>query len=227
MTTIRNLIRRAYRQVGIIAANEDISSEDLEIARSALSSLMDSWSTNPNIIWEGTPVTVTINTNDSEITLASRPVRILDIIYRINTVVFPMRQIDQQTFYRVSVPQAGLPSSWMWNGGKVIKFIGRGTGDLQILVQMPLVDISTDVDLDLDFPPGYENAIMYNLALMLCEDFGRQPSQTLFSYANAASDSIISPNYRPTRLNLDSSLAFGRRSGGCYIDPTSYAAGMN
>lgn len=222
MATIRNMIRRSFRQIGIVSANEDISSEDLDIARETMSSLLDSWSTNPNISWQRTHNTYAITTSNDAITLSLRPVRIIDISYNLNNVIFSMTQLDSYDFYRVSVPTAGLPSAWMYNGGTEVKLIGRGNGILSVITQDPLFDISSNIDAQLDFPPGFENAIVYNVAVMLCDEYGRQPTNTLLGYASAAVDSIISPNFRPAQLKLDSGSAFGR--GRSNYDPTSLAA---
>jgi len=212
MTTIRNIIRKSCRLCGVVSANEDISSEDLDLGKETLSSLLDSWSVSPKFHWESTKIDFPINSSTEFVTFAQRPVRVLDVVYKIDTIAYILKQIDRRDFMRTSVPSRSFPSGWSWNGGLVLDLIGRGEGTLSCLVQNPLVDLTADIDAEFSMPPGYSNAVTYSLAMMLSEEYGRMPSASLVAFAESSVDLLPSANFRPNRIRTDVAGIFGQRN---------------
>jgi len=216
MITVRNLIRGACRLAGIVSQNEDITDEDLVIAKENLSALLDSWNTNPNMIWKKEVSTYPITSPQTSITLSQRPIRIFDVTFRIGDVVYTTQQIDEIDFYRTTIITAGIPRKWCWNGELILNLVGTGTGTIALITQPALIDLTTDIDAILTFPSGYENAIRFSLAVLLAQEYGREITPIMLSLAGDAVENLRSTNARPAITRSDASMVFGRRTSGFY-----------
>jgi hypothetical protein len=72
-----------------------------------------------------------------------------------------------------------------------------------------LTEIAT-LDTEVSFPPGYYEALKYNLAIRLSDDFGRPLTESIVSIASESKASLKRNNHRPSYLRVDPAL-LGRR----------------
>jgi hypothetical protein len=210
----RDILRSALRIAGVIAQNEDATTEDMLIAQENLSLLLDTWSVNPQLVWLRDIIEFSCNPSTSSVTLPYRPVRVLGCTYEIgtqNAVIYQLGEIDELTFHQTPIRHTGLPRNFFYNHDSVIQLVGASTGTLKVILQPHLSDVSDDLDTELAFPPGYESAIKYNTGLLLCEEFGKEPSSTLIELATGALEAVKSQNKRPAITRTQVGQAFGPR----------------
>lgn len=210
----RNLLRAGLRLAGVIAQNEDATDEDIGIAQECLSMMLDTWSTNPQLVWLRDTLSFDCNPSTLTVTLPYRPVRVLSATYEVgttNAVIYQMREIDEVTFYQTPIRHTGLPRNFMYDRNLTLHLIGASMGTLKVILQPRLEDVAEDLDLDIAMPPGYTTAMKYNLGLLLCEEFGKQPSPNLNNFATDALNSIKSQNKRPSITRCEVGAAFGLR----------------
>jgi hypothetical protein len=58
-----------------------------------------------------------------------------------------------------------------------------------LLTEKPLTSLST-LDTSLSLPPGWDRALVYNLALELAPEYGQQPDASIVKIANDSLDNI-------------------------------------
>lgn len=210
----RNLLRSALRLAGVIAQNEDATDEDMSIATECLSMMLDVWSTNPQLVWLRDIISFDCTTSTQQITLPYRPVRVISATYEIgnvNAVIYQLKELDEVSFYQTPIRHTGLPRNFMYDRDLTLNLVGASVGVLKVILQPRLSDVSTDLDLTIAMPPGYPAAIKYNLGLLLCEEFGKAPSQNLNTLATDSLIAIKSQNKRPSITRCDVANAFGMR----------------
>jgi len=210
----RDLLRSGLRLAGVIAQNEDATDEDVSIATECLSMMLDTWSINPQIVWLRDTLTFNCDPGTTSITLPYRPVKILSATYEVgdtNAVIYKMQEMDEVTFYQTPIRHTGLPRNYMYDHNLTLKLIGASTGVLRLIVQPNILDVSSDLDLDISMPPGYTTAMKYNLGLLLCEEFGKTPSANLNSFAADSLSALKSQNKRPSITRTEVGSAFGLR----------------
>jgi hypothetical protein len=210
----RDILRSALRIAGVIAQNEDATTEDMSIAQETLRLLLDTWSINPQLVWLRDVIEFSCVPTTSNITLPYRPVRVLGCTYEIgtqNAVIYQLGEIDELTFNQTPIRHTGLPRNFFYDHDLTINLVGASTGVLKVIVQPQLSDVSADLETELALPPGYESAIKYNTGLLLCEEFGKEPSAVLIDLASGALQAVKSQNKRPAITRTQVGQAFGPR----------------
>ena len=74
----------------------------------------------------------------------------------------------------------------------------------------PLTSIST-LDSSVSFPPGYEEAIIYNGAIRLAPEYGKQVSEAVALIAQESKANIKRSNYSSIYLRADNALLVNKR----------------
>jgi hypothetical protein len=83
-----------------------------------------------------------------------------------------------------------------------------GVSTLTLYTTKPLVSF-VSLDTVYAFPPEYERALVYNLAIEWSPDFQVEPSPTVMRIANEAKDAVYTANTRNDNntMSIDSFLA--------------------
>lgn len=79
---------------------------------------------------------------------------------------------------------------------------------------------SIEADDVVEFPEGYEDAIVFNLALRLSPEYGREPSGVVVSTARETLGVIRAANSKPVYLKVDPAITGGRRPLNIYSGGT-------
>ena len=72
----------------------------------------------------------------------------------------------------------------------------------------------TDV---VNLPPGYEQVLIYNLAIMLADEWGKDISNSIATIAMQGKSRIKRANFRKLVLGMDRALVNNQRAKGTYI----------
>lgn len=179
MTTAIDLITRSGRIAGTLGKSETPDADEASFALTALNSMLASWSIErldvPYIVRES----LTLSASQSTYTMGSggdlnttRPTRIDDSCYvTINSVNYPITLIDNDAYAGLPVPTVTSNYSWFlfvdYQYPLVrLKFypVPNTTGTVSIASWKQLQQFTTLTDT-LVLPPGYERAIVFNLAV--------------------------------------------------------------
>ncbi len=172
----------------------------------------------------GTGFQATVTSNSGGDWPTIRPVRIEDAYVIWNdplssqAVDIPMVNMTYEEYAAITVKQT--PSTFAFafydDNNYPLKTISlwpipTGSTNIRLWLRMPLVDF-TDLNAILTWPPGYERAFRFNLAIELAAEFGKDIPEQVAQIANSTVEDLITTNAIPRYLIGPSGLTGGKNS---------------
>lgn len=196
--TVRQLIVKSMQKIGLLTKTEQPSADEVNDALYSLNSLLASWSNESMLIvaraWEnfqlvGGTTLYTIGPGQTFDTV--RPTFINDayvIVNSTNTPSYQLTVIQDETYFDTTLKtQQGIPFELNYDnayptGNIRIYFVPDQAYTLYMLSEKPLTSFAT-LDTIVSLPPGWEEALIYNLAIRLAPEYGQQASQGIVQIA--------------------------------------------
>src|SRR6185369_12220551 len=201
------LITSAMRQIGVCAAGEQPSPEEAADGLATLNQMLESWNTERLNIYTIKADTYTLQDGKSTYTIGGpgigadfdspRPVAIqnANIILTTNSpnVRVPLYLMNDDEYSQIAV--LAVPSTIprkMYNDGAYplssLIFWGVPSGSMQLeLFTWQQLGLFGDLTTTWTFPPGYQRALKFNLAVELANEYG--PSAIALAPTELASKS--------------------------------------
>lgn len=199
--TAQTLIKAAYRLIGMYDPGETPTADEMANGYEALKFMLRNWSANNLRIYYTKQETLTM-TGATYYTIGSggdlnttRPASIRGAW----TADGAVGVISEDRYRQVRMDAAaGSEVCQIWYSpeyplGKIYPWPLGGT-TLYLDTQIPLTDPAT-LTTDVAFPPEYDEAIKYGLAVRLAPEFGMDASQTVQAMAAMAIGSIENRNF--------------------------------
>lgn len=195
VTTARSLVKRAMQRSGVLTKNEDPSADEIVDANNLLNIMLESWSNESLLVFANTWETFSVVAGDGDYTIGlsgdfntSRPINIKAAYIRQDTTDYDLEIMDDITYnkyilnkltesiprflnYQTTFPQ-GVIRLWP------VPVTNYG---LFILSEKPYSAFGLDDDIS--FPPGWEFALIENLAVLIAPEYGQQPDATIVNNA--------------------------------------------
>ena len=220
MSTARDLVSAALRKIGALGAGETATAEAATDGLSELNRMLGSWSNEGlliHAITQESPQTLTAG--DSTVTMGtsgditSRPQEIVKALIRDGTTDYPVNvhmSVDEYAAISDKSVQADYPTDLYDDGGYpqrtlTLYPVPSAAKSLVLFTKRALTSIST-LDTSVSLPPGYEDAIVYNLAVRYALEYGRAVPDVVVILAAESKASIKKANIRPSYLRVDSAL---------------------
>lgn len=221
MATVNDIVSRAMRLSGNLGAGEVLAASEAADGLTALNSLLEVWALEKLMLYKFETVSFTPTTGSFTIgatgdLVAARPVAILSAYRRIGGIDVPVDVIDRAQYE--SIVQKGLSSNVQavyykpeFPNGRV--FCWPVTTDtLYLSVQQPLTAY-TALTTELNLPPGYQEALTFNLAVMLAPEFSGEVSRTVMRQAANTKRLIKNVNNEVPMLTVDPVMHGSASSG--------------
>lgn len=220
-TTCRDIIRAALRTMGVLATGENPTADEQADALYSLNRMIEQWSIQRLFIYSITEEIFSFVPNQQSYTLGpggdfdtTRPNKIQDMNVRINPgttsqLDIPMNILNQQQWAKIGVKLT--QSSWpthvypdMQYPLVVLNFwpIPQEAQNIEMFSWKNLTKFA-DVNQQVIMPPGYEDALIYNLAVRLCPEYGKASSQELQGLATSAKMHIKTENDKDNYMRCD------------------------
>lgn len=226
MSTTRDLLIDALEAVGAIATGEAPSAADHNKALRAFNQMLGVWGNHSLLINRVTTETFNLVPGQSSYTIGvganfdtARPTQILKANLKTLDLETPLEIINYQYWARISTKnlESSLPCKLYYEPavpGLIHLYPIPNTAYQLVLMSLkPFSEIANaNVDDALTYPPGYEEAIVYNLAIRLAGPFGKQLSQEVKDIAYNSLNSIKKLNSRPITVKSDVYGLVGNRS---------------
>ena len=203
--TAETLIKAAMRAIGALASGETPTTDEYADALESMKFMFRHWSSKNIRLYYTKQDTLTI-TGASSYTIGSggdcdtvRPVSIRGGYYGdAGGVSYPIMMIDEAKYRAINYKSLTGPSYYAWYNpefplGKLYPW-PLASGTLYLDSLKPLSDPAA-ITSDVEFPPEYDEAIKWNLALRLCPEFGKEPTIMMNSFALSALADIESRNF--------------------------------
>jgi hypothetical protein len=218
--TAADLIRRALKLLGVLAAGEPLPAEDQADGLVELNLLLGTWA-NERLLLYGTrraSYTLTPGLSPHEIGAgsafaATRPIRIegAGIIRAGQTTETPLDVLTDSEYRGISekaltadVPQR-LWVEWTHPTANLWLWPVPTTAATLVLYTWSQLDALEATDR-VDLPPGYENALAHALALQWAPMYGVEPGAALVNNAETAIAAIKRANQQPAYLRSDPAM---------------------
>jgi hypothetical protein len=238
--TVQDIIRSSMRKIGVLAAGEPLPANEGDDALEVFTQMVDSWSNETLLIPVVSVVTKTLLNGQPEYTIGiypdqivpdnhiqtARPERILSAFIRdAYETDYILEVIDVETFNRISrKTNISRPSRFYLRKGwplNTILFESVPYQDetLHLEVVQPLAEYLPTANLtdEINLPPGYEKALIYNLCLELAPEWGKDITPLVATQAVEQKKWLKRNNYRSLVLGMDRAVATQRKGIGTYI----------
>jgi len=233
--TSGELINAALRKCGgILAEGETVSAEMSQDGLMALNVLLDSWSAerlsvfssqDQQFTWPaGTAVRTLGPTGDF---VGNRPVRLEDSTYFKDTsfgISYGIAIITEADYNSIplktistSYPEALYPESTYPDMTITLYPVPDVNLEFHFISVNELVQVDNLVT-DMLLPPGYQRALIYNLACELCPEFGIEPPRGTQRIAMTSKRSLKAINSPMDTLTIPLAIPSGRGKFNIYSD---------
>ena len=195
MSTVSDLIKGSLRLLGAIAQGETPSSNASADGLSVLNEMLDSWSNEGLILFDRTIETFSLVASTASYTIGSgatfntaRPIRLIQANAKQSgdNSEFPIRILNSDEYSRII---------YVWP-------VPSATASLILYSDKPLSNFSLIADT-VSLPPGYKEAMRYNLAVRLAPEYGRPISQDIAMIASESKAAIMRTNNEPVYMQSD------------------------
>lgn len=211
-TSSGDLFKAALRKCsGVIAEGEEPSVELMEDTRLAFNIMIDSWSAERLSVFSTQEQVLTWPAGERIRTIgpsgnlvANRPVAVDDSTYfkdPASGISYGLKVINQEQYNKIalktstsSYPQVMWVNMDMPNVTAYLFPVPTRDIELHLCSVSELTQIS-DLFTSIILPPGYQRALIYNLALEICTELGLEPSKNVKRIANQAKRSIKAQNF--------------------------------
>lgn len=218
MATGSEIFTNALYEIGVYAAAETPSAEDLEFVRTKFNRLIGRWNTQKRYVFYTGHAQYTFGASQQVYTIgpsgadftAPRPLKIVQanlVLTAVTPYVFiPLQILDQAQYANLGVPglTSTIPICLYYEptnpNGSLYPwpYPTTTTNQLDLWTWNRLNSIAfADVTVEYDLPDGYEDALTLSLAETLCAPFGVDPPATLAMQASKARQAIQSLNTVP------------------------------
>ena len=227
--TVRQLITGALRLINVVQANEVPTADDMTISQEALNGMIQSWSNNRLMIYTIQPSTFPL-TGQPSYTLGpsltsdwiiERPMNIEQAYARLNSgspqqLDIAMASLTDAQYAGIAVKNttSSFPFAFYDDGAypdRTITLFPINSAGCEIVLwlRQPLLYPAL-LDDPVTYPPGYERAFRFNLAVELAAEFGKTIPDQVLSVAQLSKLEIERLNAVPRYLIGDSGMS---RSG--------------
>lgn len=246
MPSANDFAAASLRMLNVIAPGEDPSSEDGELAFDVLNRWIDSLGTQRQTIYFVARTTKTLTSGTASYTVGSggdinivRPAWIDNAGFVLDTtastpVEIPIRVLTDDEY--AIWPEKTLQS----NAVLGVWYDHNWSSGLARVYPLPIVNVSTtqlvlytptaltqfaDQSTSYTFPPGYQRAIVNNLALELTPYYAAaKPPQNLPQLAAMSLADVKRANLRLSEVYVDRAIT--QRRGTATVTPSQFTSGM-
>jgi hypothetical protein len=223
MATARDVVEAALREIGVLAASETATAEDAANTLARLNLFLDTLGTERQAIYTITRSTFTITSGvgtylvaTGQVVNIARPVFVdrvgyQDIGVTPPTPEYPLGKLTEEEWQSITMKEmtSTLPQAWYYNptypsGTLSLWPVPVPSSTIQgVIYAWTAVTQLATMDTAISMPPGYQEMLMTNLALLLCPTFERQPHPVLVKRASDTLANVKRVNQRLVDLSFD------------------------
>lgn len=221
--TGRDLITASLRLIGAVAPGETITAAEAVDGLASLNRMIDSWTNESLMIYESVRESFPLVPGVQLYTMGPggdfntiRPTIIDQALLRVQSttpaIEYPIMLFSESEWanIRVKETQSNLPGYLYYETTYPLLTLNIYTNPsaanfIVLYSRKPLTNIAT-LDTVISLPPGYEDALVYNQAIRLAPEYGRQPSEIIFNIANESKAALKRVNHKASYLRVDEAL---------------------
>lgn len=221
--TGRDLVSASLRLIGASAPGQSIPANEAVDGLAALNRMLDSWSNDSLMVYETTIEEFTLTAGKQNYSIGpsadfntTRPIMVNLANLRVTTstpeIDYALQLVNDEEWASIRVkglstelPQYIYFNQSFPNSSIDLYPIPAVAYKLILYSVKPLTRIAS-LDSEISLPPGYEEAMIYNLAMRLSPEYGRPVTQEVAIIASDAKAAIQRTNFLPVYLRSDEAL---------------------
>ena len=228
--TARELIASSLRLLGVLAAGETATADEASDALSALNQMLSAWSNENLVVYQKVRDEFTLTADDGSYSwgttagagnfTTARPVQVLKANIEIQGTdpqEVPLQILTLEEYAAIvsktmdsSIPQAVYFDGAYPNVGVEFYPVPSAAEHVVFYSLKPFSTLTLSTELS--YPPGYEKAIRYNLAIDLAPEYGRAPDALIMQQAIDSKAEIKRKNLQTPKLTTDLPIQSGKNS---------------
>lgn len=211
LTTVADMTKFAMRKLGVLKSGDVPTASEQSDALDYVNAMVRQWSAKRYLTgqlfrrtftWPAATTSRTIGATGDFVN--ARPQKILGGFARdtTNLIDYPIVPIPQEKYEGITVKTIqGIPF-WIFsqptntNWNLFLYYVPNKSYDLTLDILEPFTEYAAGTDA-LNLPIEYTEALAYNLALRMADDFGVTPSQTIVLFAADALKDIKEARAEP------------------------------
>lgn len=216
MATVLDIIKRAMRLNGTFGSGETLTPDESTDGLLALNSMMSLWATEGMMLFKFETVSYTPTAGSFTIgatgqAVTTRPVEILSAYRRTGTLDTPVEVVGRTVYEMLALKaQTGQVAVLYYKptmpNGTVFIWPVNTTEVLYMTLQQPLTAFATTAEV-ISLPDGYEETLVFNLAVCYAPEFGIEASSTVQLRAANSKRLIKTVNSEIPQLEVDPTLS--------------------
>ena len=213
--TSGDIIKRALRIIGAYSTGEALGPDEAQDGLAVLNSMLSAWALEKLMLHKHetvsyTPTAQSFTVGPTGDLITDRPVEILSAYQRQGGSDSPVRVIDRAEYESISQKaQSGSVECVYYKptfpNGQVFCWPVPTGQALFLTLQQPITSFALTTT-EINLPPGYEEALIFNLAVRWGSEFGMEASQNVVRTAQNAKRLIKTTNNEIPQLVIDPAL---------------------
>lgn len=202
MTTGLGIVTKALQKAGVVTKSETIGNDEASDGLDALNALVSSWANDSMLISSRSWESFTLTAGDAQYSIGtsqdfntSRPVYIADAYVRQDTIDYPISIIPDEVYSSsiATKTDRGAPRFLNYDNGYPtgnirLYPVPDTIYTLHLLLEKPLSSFTLSGDVSL--PPGWERALIFNLAVEISAEYGQQIDPLVYKIAQESKSAI-------------------------------------
>jgi hypothetical protein len=233
-----DLVTESHKVLGLVAVGETLTAAEATDGLSSLNRMLSAWSTDGLLIYTRTREAVAMTPGTASYTMgasgtysATRALVIEEALIRDETVSpaleSPMEILSLAEW--AAIPQkdssSAVPTKLFHDSGYPLDTVTvypkpTAAHKLVLYSQKPLTAISA-LTTDISLPPGYEEALIYNLAIRLAPSYSKAVPDSVVAIATESKEGLKRANYKPSYLKADDVLLSNGRAFNIFTGDSS------
>lgn len=228
--TANTLIERTLKTIGVLAAGETANGNDVADSFAILNGMIDTWATQRLTVYTTARTVFNLTSSTQDYTIGTGGTfDIVRPLWITAASVIPNRDATAEQRVELPITASMTVTQWQnvaikgttstfptefyydkdWTAGlaQISVWPIPRTSDAQLVLYTPTALVKfADRTTDYTFPPGYEEAMRYQLALRLGPEFGRPLNPELLALAMDTFGNIKRVNGSKETLSIDTAL---------------------
>jgi len=241
MTVVRDLLADALTEIGVIDPGAPMDADTSSFALRTLNRMMSAWANDDLMVYTVDRTVFNLVASTPTYTLgvggvwatpyAVRPGQIDMASVMVNGAEVPLTIFNDEEWRDTTVKTVtGTFPTGIWcNGNYPLNTVTvwpiPTTANQVILYLWGQVGAFADVNATVTLPQGYDDAIVYNLAVRLAASYGKEPNPSTASLANAAKARVKNMNYEATYRSVDETLNGNGGANSVWLRSRGYVLG--
>lgn len=213
MTTARDIITKAHQRNGVLTKGEALSGDEASDGLDSLNNLIASWSNESLLIYVRLSESFPLVGGQTSYTIGNggdfnteRPMQIVSAFTRIVNIDYSMKVLNGVQYDDIS--QKNIQNAWPnvlyydnnFPLGTIKLYPVPTTGTIHIRSEKQLTSFAS-LDTDLSFPPGWERALIFNLAVETAGEYGQPVDEATYRIAMDALNKIKTATARNRKMD--------------------------